>query len=161
MAKKSRKKVKKVKSKSKASSVSVKSSVYVDNKLNRRLGRVGKKYIKGKSNKYSSSKGVSVKSKVGKSKKAKKGASKTKKPRSTEVGRLDELYINFWKGTITLVCKIDGKTAKCGGFHENCEHEMIMLEEEKKKMEGWGYTCKTRKTTFEDYENHQKAGGVN
>tara|TARA_Y100000310_G_C20604702_1_gene774907 strand:+ start:113 stop:964 length:852 start_codon:yes stop_codon:yes gene_type:complete len=96
MAKKSRKKVKKVKSKSKVSSVSVKSSVYVDNKLNRRLGRVGKKYVKGKSNKYTVSKGVSVKSKVGKSKKAKKGVSKPKKSRPIEVGRLDEL-VNYIK----------------------------------------------------------------
>ena len=95
MAKKSRKKVK---SKSKVSSVSVKSSVYVDNKLNRRLGRVGKKYVKGKSNKYTVSKGVSVKSKVGKSKKPKKGVSKPKKSRPIEVGRYQKIIsaISKW-----------------------------------------------------------------
>ena len=98
------KKDKKVKSKTKAKeskSVSkLKSLVYKDNRLNKKLGRVGKKYKVGKKSKYSVSKLKNTKSKVVKAKTSKKRSSSSKK---TSVGA------NRYRSLISAISKWNKK----------------------------------------------------
>ena len=79
MAKKKKSKVKKSKVKKTKSVNKVKTLTYKDNRLNRRLGRVGKKYKVGKKSKYSVSKKKTTKSKVTKAKTSKKRSTASKK----------------------------------------------------------------------------------
>ena len=98
------KKDKKVKSKTKAkgikSSIKLKSLVYKDNRLNKKLGCVGKKYKVGKKSKYSVSKLKNTKSKVVKAKTSKKRSSSSKK---TSVGA------NRYRSLISAISKWNKK----------------------------------------------------